>query len=72
MPHGVDFFFSVLASPVGQELQLLSTKLVLVQEHMVVAGAVGALNTGMAVQVEVELSGVADGPVHQSTCRRNM
>ena len=55
-------------SPVGEELQLLGTKLVLIQQDMVVAGSVGALNARMAVQVEVKLCGVADVTVHQSTC----
>ena len=35
---------------------------------MVVAGAVGALDASMAVQVKVELCGVADVRVNQSAC----
>lgn len=58
--------------PVGEELKLLRTKLVLIQQDMVVARPVGALNTGMAVQVEVKLCGVADVPVDQSSCSRNV
>lgn len=56
--------------PVGEKLQLLGTKLVLIQQDMVVARPVGALDTSMAVQVEVELCGVADVPVNQSSCSR--
>ena len=57
--------------PVGEKLKLLGAKLDLVQQDMVVARPVGALNTGMAVQVEVELCGVADVPVNQSSCSTN-
>ncbi len=35
---------------------------------MVVAGPVGALDAGMAVQVEVKLCRVADVPVNQRAC----
>lgn len=56
------------ATPVGEQLQLLSSKLVLIQQHMVVAGPVGALDPSMAVQVEVKLCRVANVPIHQGTC----
>ena len=55
-------------APEGHESQVLGAKLVLIQQDVVVARAVGALDAGMAVQVEVKLCGVADVPVYQSTC----
>ena len=57
--------------PVGKKLKLLGSKFVLIQQDMVVARPVGTLNTGMAVQVEVELCRVADVPVNQSPCSTN-
>ena len=53
--------------PEGHESQVLGAKLILIQQDMVVAGTVGALNAGVAVQVEVKLCGVADVPVYEST-----
>ena len=57
--------------PVGEELQLLGTKLGLIEQDMVMARPVGSLDSSMAVQVEVELGGVADVPVDQSACNKN-
>lgn len=56
-------------APVRQKGQLLCAKLVLIKQHMVVAGPVGALDPRMAVEVEVKLCWVADVPVNQGSCR---
>ncbi len=53
---------------VGQGLQLVRLHPVLVQQHVVVRGARGALDARVAVQVEVELGGVRNAPVHHRAC----
>ena len=52
---------------VSKHLQLVSSELVVVPEHLVVARPAGPLNPLMGQQVEVPLSGVVYPLVHYST-----
>ena len=52
---------------VSQDLQLVSSRLHVIPEHLVMAGPAGPLNTLVAQEVEVSLCGMVDTLVHQST-----
>jgi hypothetical protein len=53
---------------VSHLMQLIRPQLVLIVTDMVVRGAVGSLDPGVAVQEEVILEGVAHATVDQNTC----
>jgi hypothetical protein len=55
-------------SLVGDHLQGVRGEVALVHEHVVVGGAAGALDAGVAAQVEVVLEGVGDRVVHHRSC----
>jgi len=52
---------------VGQLLELVSIKMIIIPEHVIVAGAGGALDTLMRAEIEVKLRGVSDTNVDGGT-----
>lgn len=48
-------------APVGQQAEVVGWEFILVSQHMVVRGAAGALQAGVAVEVERVLEGVLSG-----------
>jgi hypothetical protein len=56
------------ALPVRQDLQAVGGEAVLIEQHVVVRGPVGALDAGVAVEVEVEFIRVDDVAVDKDTC----
>eukprot|EP00976_Prorocentrum_cordatum_P065308 1177855-Prorocentrum_minimum.AAC.4 len=59
LPPGV-----AVAEAVGEQLQRVGGEAVLVEEYAVVRGLVGALEAGVAVEVEVKVGAVTDAAVH--------
>ncbi|BAT00389.1 Os07g0188050, partial [Oryza sativa Japonica Group] len=53
---------------VSEHLQLIGTKTVLVMENVVVGWSACSLDSGMAAQVEVELTRVANVSVNHGSC----
>ena len=58
-----------VAQLVRQLLQLVRVEVIVVPQHVVVAGSARALDPLVAAQVEVELGGVGDPDVHRRACR---
>ena len=56
-----------VAEIIGQHLQVVSSEIVVVPQHLVVARPAGALDTLVTKQVEVTLGGVIDSLIHYST-----